>query len=64
MTKIKSYVVGLLKDAGVLKGSYDGIASKIGIMAEARTFAKYMGKGKKEPYADWVKEYVNGKSEQ
>ena len=62
--KIQAHIVGLLKDAGVLKGSYDGIASKIGIMAEARTFAKYMGEGKKEPYADWVKEYVNGKSEQ
>ena len=58
--QIKGYVVGLLKDAGVLKGSYDSIASQVGITDDPRTFSKYMGRGKKQPYADWVKDYVSG----
>ena len=56
--QLKGYVVGLLKDAGILKGSYDSIARKIGLTQEARTLSRYMGQGKKQPYADWVKEYV------
>lgn len=55
---LKGYVVGLLKDVGVLKGSYDAIAERVGITSAARTFSRYMGKGKNQPYADWVKEYV------
>jgi hypothetical protein len=58
--QIKGYVVGLLKDAGVLKGSYDSIASHVGITDDPRTFSKYMGRGKKQLYADWVKDYVSG----
>ena len=60
---LKGYVVGLLKDAGVLKGSYNNIAKKMGTK-EYRTFSKYMGDGKKQPYADWVKDYVSGKKNQ
>ena len=56
--QLKGYVVGLLKDAGVLKGSYDAIAARIGLTHEVRTFSSYMGRGKKQPYAGWVKEYV------
>ena len=56
---IKGYIVGLLKDAGVIKGkSYDDIARKIGIMEISRTFSRHMSDGKKQPYADWVKNYV------
>ena len=57
-TQIKGFVVGLLKDNGVLKGSYDGIASKVGLTEQSRTFSRYMSQGKNQPYADWVKEYV------
>lgn len=58
--QIKGYIVGLLADAGVLKGSYDSIAKNVDIGIESRTFSKYMGMGKKQPYADWVHEYVTG----
>ena len=59
VVQIKGYVVGLLKDAGVLKGSYDSISAEMGITDSPRTFSKYMGDGKKQPYAEWVKNYVN-----
>ena len=58
--QLKGYVVGLLKDEGVLKDSYDAIAAKIGITEKSRTFSRAMGDGKKQPYADWVKAYVSG----
>ena len=64
INQIKGYVVGLLKDAGVLKGSYDSISTALGITEAPRTFSRYMGEGKKQPYADWVKAYVNGVTEQ
>ena len=63
--QVRGYVIGLLKDAGVLKGSYRAIAAKVGIVVNEenkkdpyRTFADYMGRGKKQPYAQWVKGYV------
>ena len=66
---IKGQIVGTLAWAGVLKGSNLAIARTVlGISPntrnedekkEATTFAKYMGKGKLEPYADWVKDYVD-----
>lgn len=57
-TQIKGYMIGLLKDAGVLKGGYDTIAAKVKLIENTRTFGKYMGEGKEQPYAEWVKEYV------
>lgn len=60
VTQIKGYIVGLLSDAGVLKGSYDSIAAKIGITSDPRSFSRYMGMGKKQPYAEWVSDYVSG----
>ena len=57
--QIKGYVFGVLKDAGVLKGGYDTIAAKVVGKGEARTFGKYMGEGKNQPYAEWVKDYVS-----
>ena len=63
--QLRGYLVGLLKDAGVLKGSYHAIASKVGIIVNKecvndpyKTFADYMARGKKQPYAGWVMEYV------
>ena len=65
---IKGHVAGLLSDAGVIKGSNLAIArAYLGVSAKSRdkdkirevtTFAKYMGNGKREPYADWVIGYV------
>lgn len=56
--QIKGYVVGLLKDAGVLAGSYDAIAREVDPNDKKRKFSHYMGDGKRQPYAEWVKEYV------
>lgn len=58
--QIKAYVVGLLKDAGVLKGSYIMIGNKTGLNNKERTFSTDMSRGKKQPYAAWVKESVTG----
>ena len=63
-SQLKGYVVGLLKDVGVLKGSYDSIAKKINPNDVKRQFSTYMSKGKKQPYNDWVKEYVSESKEQ
>lgn len=56
--QLKAYIVGLLKDASVLKGSYIEIGNKTGLNNKQRTFSSYMARGKKQPYAEWVKEYV------
>lgn len=65
---IKGNIVGLLSDSGLLKGSKLSIARTILNISQyerneekkksVSTFANYMGKGKKEPYADWVKKYI------
>lgn len=57
--QLKAYIVGLLKDEGVLKGhSYVEIGNKTGLNNEERTFSTNMSRGKNQPYAVWVKEYV------
>lgn len=56
--EIMGYVLGLLKDGCVLKGSYSSIARKVDLMEKPRHFARYMCEGKKQPYVLWVKEYV------
>lgn len=61
-TQVKGYVLGLLKDAGVLKGSYDNIADRVNLMDNPRSFSRYMANGKKQPFALWVKEYVKNHS--
>ena len=58
--QLKAYVVGLLKDEGVLKGSYVAIGNMTGLNNKERTFSTNMSRGKKQPYAEWVKEYVAG----
>lgn len=60
VTQIKGYIVGLLSDAGVLKGSYDSIAARIGLTDDPRSFSRYMSQGKKQPFAAWVSDYVSG----
>ena len=57
--QIKGHIVGLLADGDVLKGSYDSIAAKVGVTDEPRSFSRYMGEGKNQPYAEWVKNYIN-----
>ena len=59
VNQIKGYIVGLLVDAHVLKGSYDSIATQIGLTDDPRSFSRYMSQGKKQPFAGWVKDYVS-----
>lgn len=56
--KTKGCVVGLLIDNGVLRGSYDSVAGKVSATDNARTFARYMGEGKRQVYARWFAEAV------
>ena len=60
--KIKGYVIGCLKEAGVFKEkvSNDSIARDAAIISKTRTFAKWIGKGAREqPYMEWIKKHVN-----
>ena len=57
---LKCMIIGKLKDAGVLKGSYNVIARQLEIDDEnPATLAKYMGLGKKQPFAEWVEKHVS-----
>lgn len=59
---LKCMIVGLLKDNGVIKGSYNQIAKLLEMEGEnPSTLAKYMGMGKKQPFAEWVENYVKSK---
>jgi hypothetical protein len=65
---IKGQLIGTLVEAGVLNKNKSAVArAYLGISdntrdvdekKEANTFGKYIGQGDKEPYADWVKDYV------
>jgi hypothetical protein len=69
-TLIKGCVIGLLKDNGVLKGSYRAIArmivsenpnygrNKTNDAKEANNLSRKMSNGWNQPYALWVKKYV------
>jgi hypothetical protein len=60
--KIKGYLIGCLKEAGVFKEkvSNDSIARDAAIISKTRTFAKWIGKGAREqPYMEWIKKHVN-----
>ena len=59
---IRGCLLGLLKEGGVIKGSMDSIARSANVCDNYRTFSKYMGQCRQEPYADWVLEYI-GRSE-
>jgi hypothetical protein len=55
---IRGCLLGLLKEGGVIKGSMDSIARSANVCDNYRTFSKYMGQCRQEPYADWVLEYI------
>ena len=55
---IRGCVLGLLKDGGVIKGSMDSIARSAGVCENYRTLSRYMGQCMQEPYAEWVKAYL------
>ncbi len=57
---LKCMIVGVLKDAGVIKGSYNAISKVLDIDSgkPSATLAEYLGKGKKQPFADWIINYV------
>ncbi len=67
-TVIKGNVVGLLSDNRVINSNYTLVAreyignpvylSKEEIFKEVSTFANYMGKGHREPYALWMTDYI------
>lgn len=57
---LKGNIIGCLKMAGVVDGSDLGIATALlnGSDKENKTFAIYMGKGKKMSFCDWTCDYV------
>lgn len=57
---IKANIIGCMKDAGVIQGSDMSIAKSVvnGTERENKTFATYIGKGKKCEYNEWIKRYV------
>ena len=57
---LKSYIIGCLRMAGVIDGSDLGIATALlnGTVRENKTFANYMGRGKKMVFCDWICNYV------
>lgn len=58
---VKCMVIGMLKDAGVVRGSYNSIAKLLEMDGEnPATLAKYMGLGKKQGFAEWIEEYIKG----
>ena len=58
---IRGCVLGLLKEGGIIKGSMDSIARSAGVCENYRTFSKYMGQCRQEPYAQWVQDYITQK---
>ena len=57
---LKGNIIGCLKMAGVIDGSDLGIAAALlnGSDKENKTFAIYMGKGRKMSFCDWTCDYV------
>ena len=58
---IRGCVLGLLKEGGIIKGSMDSIARSAGVCENYRTFSKYMGQCRQEPFAQWVQDYLSKK---
>ena len=57
--KLKGYIMGCLKDAEVISGTYDAIARYAGYEGtEARTFSRYMSDGKRQHFYEWIEDYV------
>ena len=55
---IRGCVLGLLKEGGVIKGSMDSIARSANVCDNYRTFSRYMGQCRQEPFAEWVLDYI------
>jgi hypothetical protein len=57
---LKGNIIGCLNKTGVIMGSDLRIATAIynGNDTENKTFASYMGRGRKRPFYDWICEYV------
>ena len=57
---LKGNIIGCLRMAGVIDGSDLGIATALlnGTVRENKTFANYMGRGKKMVFCDWICNYV------
>jgi len=70
---IKGQLLGTLVGAGVMSKNKSAVARAFLVISdntrdedekkEVNTFGKYIGKGDKEPYADWVKDYVDKMSQ-
>lgn len=60
-TKLKCRIIGALKDAGVLETSYQALAELLDLDNGKldTSLANYMGEGKKQPYFEWICDYVN-----
>ena len=60
---LKANVIGCMKNAGVIEGSDMSIAKFIvnGTERENKTFATYIGKGKKCAYNEWIIQYVKSR---
>ena len=58
---LKGNIIGCLNKAGIIDGSDLSIAAAImqGQEKDNKTFASYMGRGRKRPFFDWICEYVN-----
>jgi hypothetical protein len=58
---VRGYIIGTLSAAGVIKGSDLSISEAVteSDKKTVKTFAVYIGRGKKKPYFGWVNEYVN-----
>ena len=57
---VKGCIIGCLKEAGIISGSDLSIASEI-VKSEDfddKSFAVYIGRGKKKAYCEWVRNYV------
>ena len=58
---LKGNIIGCLNKAGIIDGSDLSIAAAImqGQEKDNKTFASYMGRGRKRPFFDWICGYVN-----
>ena len=57
---VKGCIIGCMKEAGIIRGSDLSIATAIinGDEKDNKTFAIYMGKGKKRSFCKWICEYL------
>ena len=60
--QIRGYIIGCLKNAGVInpKLSNDAIAREADMMGKWRSFGRYIGKeSQQQPYSEWIFNHVN-----